>query len=234
MNFIDVIVIVLIILYGLNGLYRGFLPSILNLGGFFLSWICAFLFYPLLSRSLSSSAFFSSLKFYIEGSERVGNFELARMSISSFSGEELNSVLSSAELPPPFKTAVLSNIQNKAFEADGIFTLGEYFDATIYNVIINIIAFLILFAVLRIVFTLLVNAYSYANPLPELKHFDHPLGAGIALIRGFLSMYMLFALIPIALILMPVSFVTDIVNSSFMSSIFYNGSIILRFISGTG
>lgn len=79
MNFLDIIIIVLIALYVLNGVYRGFIPSLLNLGGFFVSWIGAFIGYPLLSGQLVQSDLFSSLRFYMEGAEKIGDVELARM-----------------------------------------------------------------------------------------------------------------------------------------------------------
>ena len=82
MNVIDWVVIVIIVLYGLNGLYRGFMPSVLNLGGFFISWVTAFLTYPLLAKPLSQTDLFSQLKFYIEGSERINNYELVNLDVS--------------------------------------------------------------------------------------------------------------------------------------------------------
>ena len=62
MNIIDIVILGFILLYALNGMYKGFLPSLLNLGGFFLSWIGAFLFYPLLSGAFIKSDFFQSWK----------------------------------------------------------------------------------------------------------------------------------------------------------------------------
>ena len=64
MNIIDIVILGFILLYALNGMYKGFLPSLLNLGGFFLSWIGAFLFYPLLSGAFIKSDFFQSFRFF--------------------------------------------------------------------------------------------------------------------------------------------------------------------------
>ncbi len=233
MNILDIVVIGLILLYALNGLYRGFIPSLLNLAGFFFSWIFSFLTYPLLSKALVGSDFFSSLKFYIEGAERIGNYELVRVPIATISDSQLQTIMANAKMPTPYDTAIVANIKAKAFASQGLTTLGQYFDATIYNVMINILSLLIIFIVLRLVFTLLTNALSYASNTPQLRHFDSLLGGGVGLIRGFFSMHLVFALIPIALILLPITPITDLLNSSFTSALFYSGSIILRFISGT-
>jgi uncharacterized membrane protein required for colicin V production len=232
MNWLDGIVIIFIILYALNGLYRGFLPSMLNLGGFFLSWIVSFLVYPSVAASLTNTGFFSSLNYYIEGAERIGDVELARASIDSLSSNQIQHVITQAKLPLPYDTAILNNIDSAAFKDSGLTTLGDYFNTTIYSVMINIFALLIVFIIVQVVFTLITNALSYSLKPPQLRHFDHTLGGAIGLLRGFFSMYMAFAIIPVTLIMLPISIVTDTVNSSFMCNIFYNGSIILRFISG--
>ena len=233
MNALDITVLCLILLYALNGMYRGFIPSILNLGGFFLSWVLSFLFYPLLAKGLIASDFFSSIQFYIEGAERIGNVELIRVPIATISGEELSSIMSTAKMPAPFNSAITKNIETQAFASKGLTTLGEYFDMTIYCVMINIIALVILFVGLRILFTVAANAVSYASKFPQLRHYERVSGGVVSLIRGFFSMHMLFALIPIALIMLPIAPVTDLLNSSVASNLFYSGSLILRFISGS-
>ena len=234
MNIIDVIVLVLLAIYVLNGLFRGFLPSLMNLGSFFVSWIVSFLAYPLLSKSLVGNGLFSSFQYYVEGTEWLPNFELSRLNVADISGEQLSSIMEQSKLPPPFDTAITHTVETQAFADQGVTTLGDYFNLTIYNVIINIIAVLILFVCIRVVLTLLVNAFCYASNLPQLRHFDYPMGGAVGLIRGFFSMYLLFALIPIAMVfLRSVDFVTSMVNESTACGVFYSGSIILRVISGT-
>jgi len=231
MNILDIIVIGAILLYVLNGFYRGFLPSLLNLGGFFISWLVSFVTYPLLSKALINSEFFSSLRFYIEGAEKVGNFEAANMAVSGLPQTQLTSIMENAKMASPFNNAIISNIKAEAFAGQGLKTVGEYFDMTIYCIIINIIAFWLIFVCIRVLFTLLTNAYSYSMNLPQLQRFDATAGGVVALFRGFFSMHIVFIIIPIALIMVP-SQVTSILNSSFTTTLFYSGSTILPFISG--
>ena len=98
--------------------------------------------------------------------------------------------------------------------------------------ILNILAFLLIFVVLRLLFTLLTNAYSYSRDLPQLSRFDTLSGGSIALLRGFFSMHVVFMVIPMLLILMPVTQLTDFLNSSFTTSLFYSHSVILPFLMG--
>ena len=230
MNIIDIIVLGLLALFLMNGIYRGFLPSVMNLAGTFISWIIAFLGYPLVSRKFIGMKLFDSMHFYIEGAEKVGNVELARQPITAFTEVELENLVGNAKLASPYNVSVLENLKNHAFEAEGLTTVGEYFDATIYYTIVNILAFAVLFICVYVILMVITNAAGFSFDLPELRHFDRPLGGAIAVVRGFFFMYVLFLIIPIALILLP-ELITKFINSSFMSSIFYDGSIILRFIS---
>lgn len=108
------------------------------------------------------SDLFSSLRFYMEGAEKIGDVELARMNISMISDTQLHTIVDQAKLPTPFGNAIIDNVTNKAFADSGITTLGDYFDTTIFNVIINIISILIIFIILRVILTLVTNAFSYA------------------------------------------------------------------------
>lgn len=232
MNILDYIVIGLIALYVLNGVYRGFIPSLLNLGGFFVSWIVSFLTYPLLSASLIKSDFFMSLTYYIEGAESINNPSLIKLPVASISESQLDSIMANANLTPPFDTAVAKNIADQAFADQGLTTLGEYFNQTIYCVIVNIISLLIIFVILRILLTLLTNAFSFGFSTPQLRHFDYLLGGGVGALRGFFSIHLVFCVLPIFMIILP-DLVTSFINESFFANMLYSGNMVLRFISGT-
>ena len=232
MNILDYIVIGLIALYVLNGVYRGFIPSLLNLGGFFVSWIVAFLTYPLLSSSRMKSEFFSSLSYYIEGAESINDPSLIKLPVASISESQLDSIMSNATLSPPFDRAIAENISNQAFADQGLTTLGEYFNQSMYCVIINIISLLIIFICLRVILTLLTNAFSFGFSTPQLRHFDYLLGGGVGALRGFFSIHLVFCVIPIFMIILP-DLVTSFINDSFFANLLYSGNMVLRFISGT-
>ena len=233
MNIIDTIVICLILIYALNGFYKGFLPSLANLVSFFLSWIISFLCYPLVARGLVKTDFFKAFTMYVEGTEWLPDFEYSRIDVNTLSDQQLATIVKDSRLPPPFDTAITASVEGKVFAADGAVTLGEYYNLTIYSVIVNIIALVILFIGVRIILTLITNAFTYSYKLPQLRHFEYVSGAAVSAIRGFFAMYLLFMIVPIGLVLLRnMDLVTDTVNGSWTSNIFYSGSIILRFISG--
>ncbi len=232
MNLIDIICVLILLFCLLNGFYRGFFNSMLKLLSLFASWVTSFIFYPLVTKALLTFSPVSSVKFYIEGAERVGNFEVARTAVSSYTQEQLNTILSGSYLPKPYDSAVASNLTTKVFASEGIENVGDYYTQTIYCVIVNIVSFMIVFLVLYFLACFFINAVSFSSPLPKVKHFDRTLGAGVSAIGGFMLMYALYMIIPVILILVPVSFITDLIDNSAAAQIFYTRSIILRFIAG--
>ena len=232
MNIMDLLVIGLLLLYFLNGMYRGFLHSLLNLGGFFLSWVGAFIGYPLLAKRFMASEFITSFQFYIEGAEKVNDYEAARKIVSTLSKADISAIMDNAKLPSFFSRAIESNLKKQVFSDMGLTTVGEYFNMSIFCLIMNIVAFILVFLLLKCLFTLLTNAYSSSVDLPQLKRFEYTCGGGVTLLRGFFTMHIVFMLVPVAIALMP-SQIADMLNSSVASSIFYSGSILLPFIPGS-
>ncbi len=233
MNIIDIIIIILLAVFVLNGVYRGFISAVMNLGGLFVSWVVAFLCYPLLAKQLAATEFFAQSRFYIEGAERI-DVEIAKTPITSLQSGEIQTIVTDAKMPLPFGDAIVENINEGAFAEQGLTTVGDYFDETIFNVITNTLSLVIIFFAALIVITLVINAVSFSINLPQLRSFDTLAGGGVALIRGFFVMYMLFAIVPAFMVLIgdQITFITDMLNDSLTSSMFYNNSIVLPFVSG--
>lgn len=228
MSIFDLAIIGILGLFFISGFYRGFIPSLLNLLGFFASWILSFLTYPILSKKLLSIETLSSLRFYIEGREKVNNPEAARMLVSSLSGPDITNIMENANIPSVFVDPIQKNIMKQAFANDGLTTVGEYFNESIFALLINIVAFIGVFIIFKCLFTLLTNAYSYSMSLPQLRHGDHLAGGIVSLVRGFLFMHIIFMIIPITLTIVPSS-IAELL-STVTSSIFYSGSILLPLI----
>ena len=231
MNILDLIVIVLIGLYFLNGFYRGFIPSLLNIGAFLVSWLGAFFSYGSLSRKIVNNEFISSFQFYIEGAEKVNDFEAARRAVSTLSETDVSAIMDNAKLPNFISKVIESNIKDAVFADQGIVTVGDYFNMSIYYLLINIISFIIIFFALRCIFMLLTNAISYSADFPQLKLFDHTAGGVVSLLRGFFAMHIVFMIVPFMLLFMPTPII-DLINSATATSIFYSGNILLPLIKG--
>ena len=234
MNIIDLAILGILAVFILSGLYRSFLPTVMSLAANVISWASGMIFMPIVSSLVTGNqTIFNMLLYYTEGSEFIGDVELAKTAITDIAPAKLTSIINSSSLPYPFSKEILENINNRAFEASGGITLGDYYNQTIVCVVINILSFLLLFFAIRILLGFIIEGIDYSVRLPKLVQLDKPVSAGFGLLNGVGILFMVFMVLPIVLIVFDFDFVHNLVNNSFFAPVFYNGNQLISLIPGT-
>jgi len=235
LNLLDYAILLVFALFLLGGVYKGFLNTLFSICAFIVSWLVGILCVPLGARAVKSSeALFNMMLYYTEGSEYIGDAELSRMPVSALSTAEINDIVANADVPYPMGKRILENIAGEAFAADGVSTIGDYFNQTIVCVFINILVFLLVFAIIRLILGFILSGVDYAWKLPELRAGDGILGGGLGIVHGILGMFLFFMLLPIGLVFLAgkLDFVTDLVNGSFFAHFFYRSNFLLGMMPG--
>ena len=235
MNFIDIAILLILAITILGGLYRGFINTALNVCATALSIFFSRVMIPIVSTLVKGNAdLFSMLLYYTEGSEYVAitDVELTRAPISSISSEQLQVVLQNADMPIPMNRCVLRNIASEAFSKSGVTTLGDYFNQTIVCVVINILALMLLFTILRLLFGFLIRGVEYGRGgFPVLSRGDGIIGAGVGLIHGVLMVFVIFLAAPVMLTVLPKLY--EFLSESFFGEFFYKANFLLSIIPCT-
>lgn len=100
MNALDIAVLVIFALFILEGIYKGFLSTVLSIGAFIVSWALAMAFMPLAANAVKGNeSLYNMMLYYTEGSEYIGDTELAHTTISAMSSEEIDGIITGADLP---------------------------------------------------------------------------------------------------------------------------------------
>ncbi len=200
---VSVLVLVVLGLCILAGYYRGVIYSALSIGITVVSFFLALLMVPVLAGGVKSNeSLYGSMLYYFEGYEYINEtaVELVHDPASDVSDEELAVIVENADMPLPLGRAVTRNIQNLAYAKDDIVTLGDYFNQTIVDVVINILSLLALFVLFRVLFGFILRTVDYASRgLPVLRRFDPLFSCGIGFLHGVLLLYILFLVAPILL-----------------------------------
>lgn len=234
MNLLDIVFIAVILAFILAGWYRGFLFTAISIGAYVVSGGLALLFMPLLAAAVrNTDSLYNMMLYYTEGAEKIADVELSRMQISSISSGELNRIITESDLAFPLDKLIKSNIATESFSDMGISTLGDYFNQTIVCVIINILCFLLLFIVIRVVLAFILNGIDYAAVLPQLRHSDGLIGAGFGVVRGMLALFLIMLVVPLILTVLPFDFIRDMVEGSFFGPFFYHLNFLLHLMPGT-
>lgn len=235
MNLIDLAILLILGITILGGLYRGFLNTALAIGATVLAFLIGMACIPLLANLVKEQeSLYNMMLYYTEGAEYVAetNVEWTRISIQRISAEQLQLVIDNAGMPLPMGACIRRNMATEAFAAYGVTTLGDYFNQTIVNVVINILCVLLGFAAGRIALGFLLHGIDYAcGGLPVLQRGDMALGAALGLLHGVLLLFVLFLLLPIGLTILPKFY--RFIEQSFFGEFFYKANFLLNLIPGT-
>ncbi len=191
----------------LAGYYRGVIYSAISIGLTVLSFFLALAMIPAVSGPVrNSNTLYGGLLYYFEGYEYVSrtSVEMIHDPVASLDDEELNFVVENADMPIPFGRAVKKNIRSEAYAQSGISTLGDYFNQTIVDVVLNILSLLFLFVIIRIFFGFVLRMIDYGRKgLPALKRYDAIYSCGIGFLHGVVLLWIFFMLVPILLVIVP-------------------------------
>lgn len=221
MILVNIAFILIIVVMVLEGIHRGFLRSALGLGAFFLSLVTSFLFYPVMSSAIKDNqTMFDYLYHYTEGAEKIANFQDTLLRVDQVSAAHLNEVLSSSNLSEPFVTLVRQNVESQSFAADGLYTLGEYFNMTLVSSMINLMSFIIVFLIARIIYAFVLGAVDYTVKFPELRQYDRTMGALFGSVRGVLFCFLVASVIPVLLLMLPVDKILEYYHESSLAVFF--------------
>ena len=228
MNIVDYVIIGVIAVSVLFGLYRGFIASVLSMGGGLLSFLASFALYPKLAAAIQNNQELQrTLLHYTDASSRIGDLELALTNVVSLGREGIEHVLANVNLPAPLDSILRVNLENLVYGTSGAAaTVSDYVSQTILQASINIICFLVCFIGLYIVFSLAANLIRAIFRFPVLKQLDGLTGGVFGLLRGVLICLAVFTLIPLVQTMIPLDLITQLLEESQLAPLFMNGNLI--------
>ncbi len=220
-NIVDVILYSILALSVISGMYKGFITSGLATVGFFAAWFGAFNLFPRIAQmALSNEYLMGSLSYYLDASSlfktaSLGATPVAQAISSTGTGSSLlNQALQELNLPTVIESAFKNNVSNQLFSSLGKTTLADYLGQTIWVAAINVISFLLIFAVCYVVVLLVVNLLNNVFRFPLLKHLDWVLGGVFGLVRGGFVVALLLGVAPLILSMLPFKEVQAILDAS--------------------
>ena len=228
MNIVDYVIIGVNGISVLFGLYRGFIASVLSMGGGLISFLSAFTLYPKLAALIQNNEELQrTLLHYTDASSRIGDLELALTNAVNLGREGITQVLENVNLPAPLDSILQVNLENLVYGTSGAAaTVSDYVSQTILQASINIICFLVCFIGMYIVLSLGMNLIRAVFRFPVLKQLDGLAGGVFGLLRGVLLCLAVFTLVPLVQTMLPMDFINEMLEGSALAPIFMNGNLI--------
>ena len=228
MNIVDYVIIGVVAVSVLFGLYRGFVASVLSMGGGLISFLGSFALYPKLAAVIQNNQELQrTLLHYTDASSRIGDLELALTNVINLGREGVQQVLNNVSLPAPLDSILRVNLENLVYGTSGAAsTVSDYVSQTILQASINIICFLVCFIGLYIALSLGLNLIRAVFRFPVLKQLDSLAGGVFGLLRGVLICLAVFTLVPLVQTMIPMEIIDSLLAESSLAPIFMNGNLI--------
>lgn len=228
MNIVDYVIIGVVAVSVLFGLYRGFVASVLSMGGGLISFLGSFALYPKLAAVIQNNQELQrTLLHYTDASSRIGDLELALTNVINLGREGVQQVLNNVSLPAPLDSILRVNLENLVYGTSGAAsTVSDYVSQTILQASINIICFLVCFIGLYIALSLGLNLIRAVFRFPVLKQLDSLAGGVFGLLRGVLVCLAVFTLVPLVQTMIPMEIIDSLLAESSLAPIFMNGNLI--------
>jgi Colicin V production protein. len=196
------------------------------------SWLIAWAVTPMLSAQIAKGSTYSFLLYMTDMPDQIP-VELARTSVQSLSADQIKDVVDRANLPTPFSETLFSNMSHQVFsQLKDVTTVSDYLNHTVANITVNIISFLIIYILARVLISLILSSMYYAQPFPALKNFDGIVGGALGGVRGFFAMYAVVMILPVIIQFVSISQFSSSINQSVLLTFFYKTNFLYGFISG--
>ena len=234
MNAIDYGIVILILIFTLFGFYRGFLQSLLNLGGCLLSFAASFWIFPKVSDAISSNTeIVRLLSGYTDSGSVLGDLDLSSLPVNTLSATNVSAIVGKASLPEPIGKLLQANLTEKAFSPlGGLATnVGDYINQTILSVSINVLSFIVCFALCFLVVTIVINLLKSVFKFPLLKQLDWLAGGAFGFVIGCILCFVVFTAMPVLQSLIPVENFQQLVQESALAGIFQNGNLVISIMN---
>ncbi len=238
MNVIDIGILVVLAISVIYGAYRGFLGSVLSLGGFLLSVVLALSFGPVLSDALmQNEGIHETLVGYTEFSMKSGSVnDISANEINSGNGEWeiwVDNTLARIGMPQSISGFVRKClVDGNKFVTNAVQTGKERIQNTMAGIILRILCYLLMFFIFSLIFGVINALIRHVFKLPILKQLDWLAGCGLGLLRGCILLYAIFLLEPIITSLAPIDGLSMVLRESSLAGIFTSGGFFITAVNG--
>ena len=231
MNLVDWVILGIVGISLIFGLYRGFISSVLNVGGCLISFIASFLLYPKATEWVAGDTDLQrTLLNFTDAASRIGDLETSVMSAGSLTPQGIAEVVEKAGLPQPLSQILSSNLTNTVYGSAT--SVSSYVSQTVLSSITNILTFLIVFTGLYLLISLVLSLIRAIFRFPVLKQLDAAVGGLFGILRGIIIVFALFALVPLVETIAPMDAVHDLIAQSTLAPYFNNGTLLTMIMNG--
>ena len=225
MNWTDIAVLIIIVVFTFIGLKNGFLYSVFRLLSYVLSVIFAIKFYPILSGMLLKTSIYTNIKTAVIN----GIVKQQSANVSALKEKSSQAIVDGLKLPEFIKNSILENIDKK--DIFGVQKILEAVGSEIATLVINILSVILLYIIIRfaLIFTRVI--IKTISKIPVFKQLDKTGGLVLGAIEGILVVYILCAVLVLFSAFPKFTSTIDGIQSSQFANFFYQNNFIVSWMT---
>lgn len=233
MNWMDYVVIGIIVGYAFIGYARGFIYSVFKVASFFVSALLSIIAYPYVSKFLIST-FHLDEKFSGFFTENLNKLITPEQIANTTGTEQVTTLISSWGLPKPIETMVTDNLAAQASQTAGQFKQGvtAAIGASLSVAAVNIISIIAVFAIVSFALIFARNILQGIAKLPIFKQINRTGGFIFGTLEGLIVIYIGFAILALFSSVKDMQNIFGAINSSLIAKQFYTNNLLLLFAFG--
>lgn len=214
-NYIDLLVLVLMVLSTYLGYKKGFLKTITGVVSIILSLVLAVTLYPQMETLIKNTPVYETVYKNVE--KHIAPPDVESDKISDYGAGALN-------LPRNFLKQMQDTVDGA--QENTAISIAE----STANSAVKIVSMLAVFLLARILIFLILMIAGLIKKLPLIGWSDRMLGVLFGFVRGFLIVYLLLAVITVSAQFKSDNFAAKAVKQSEFAKIMYNNNVFLDFV----
>lgn len=229
MNWIDLVVIAIILVLAWIGLKKGIVYSVFKLASFFISAVLSAKLYPIIAKILSNSQVFHSIKKGIYHNLMLRH-EALSLPFDAAAKATAQSVVDGLSLPG-FMKGMIKNSLLKSLpsltELIDVSTIMDSLSDVLAHMIVDIISLIIMFVAVRVGLFVLERVLKGVTSLPIVKQADKAGGFILGALEGLLTVYIVFAILIMFSASPKFQGVFEAIESSTVAKVLYHNNFIV-------
>ncbi|WP_313134399.1 CvpA family protein [Anaerocolumna sp.] len=227
MNWLEILVIVIIAGYTLNGRRRGFIKTVFTLFSTIIALLLTMWISPMVNKEVQKNE--KVMTFVNHKVEKVVDFGKKNDKTS----EQMN-FIDKLFLPGPIKNALKENNTGDVYTAMAVNSFEEYITGTISRIIINAAVFIIVMLLVMIILGIISSALDIISKLPLINGLNKTAGLLAGLLHGIIITWIGFILLTMFSSTNIGKTMFLLINESKFLTILYDNNLLLRYITDIG
>ena len=218
MNWLLIVVLVILAAFTLIGMHRGIIKMIFSVVSLVGTLIAVFILLPIMTDALKDNTkIYDGIQAVVE--EKVLPEEM-------FEHKSESEVIDGLNFPAAIKDMLKDNNTAQKYVELGVTSLRDYMVKYVSDLIFNVVSFLVVFILLRIIF----GFVSVLAKLPVLKQINGAAGAAAGFIMGLAFIWLAFAILTIFGSSTLSKSVFEAVNDNAILSFIYDKNFIMKYV----